>query len=335
MAHARADRRSRHIQPTVGEHEDLVAGLEAVQRNLVGVQQRLHLTGHGVEDRGRRGSLGDQRRHPPQRGLLLGQPLHLGARLGVGDRRGDQLGEAAQAATRCPPGAARPGVEWTARAPHRRPSTRIGLPTDGRDPELADQCRRWSRHVVPVVDAGRAARRSPPCVAGSPSCVGQRSGTCWVLARGGPGGDGADRVVGVVADHPGEIRAEQLADLLGDGGEQLARRHVLRDQRRHAPQRGLLVGEPLDLRARLGVGDGRGDQRRANCAMRVSVSGGSASALSLAARPSPPRPAHRPRSEQPTAERTPSSSADAAAIGAGGTRSSRGPAGPFAEHGRQ
>ncbi len=53
-AHARADRRSRDIQPAVGEHEDLVAGLEAVQRNLVGVQQRLHLPGHSVEDRGGR-----------------------------------------------------------------------------------------------------------------------------------------------------------------------------------------------------------------------------------------------------------------------------------------
>ena len=77
----------------MGEHDDLVAGLETVQGDLVGLQQRLHLSRHCVQDRARRSALRNQRRHPAQRRLLLGEPPHLSARLEVRDRGGDQLGE--------------------------------------------------------------------------------------------------------------------------------------------------------------------------------------------------------------------------------------------------
>ena len=77
----------------MSEYEELVAGLEAVQRDLVGLQQRLHLSRHGVEDCARQSPLRDQRRHPTERGLLLGESLHIGARLGVGDGRRYELSE--------------------------------------------------------------------------------------------------------------------------------------------------------------------------------------------------------------------------------------------------
>jgi hypothetical protein len=44
------------------------------------------------------GTSRDERRHAPQRGLLVGEPLDLLARLPVGDRRRDELGEVRQAA---------------------------------------------------------------------------------------------------------------------------------------------------------------------------------------------------------------------------------------------
>jgi hypothetical protein len=86
----------------VGDDGDLGIGLEAVQRDPVGVQELLHLRGHGVEDRGRRRPIRGQRRHPPQRGLLVGEPLHLRARGGVRDGGGHQVAELRNAALRLP-----------------------------------------------------------------------------------------------------------------------------------------------------------------------------------------------------------------------------------------
>ena len=54
-----------------------VAGLVAAQRDPVGAEQPLHLRGHRVEDRVGGAPSRDQRRHPPQRRLLVGEPLHL------------------------------------------------------------------------------------------------------------------------------------------------------------------------------------------------------------------------------------------------------------------
>jgi len=52
---------------------------------------------------------GDQRRHPPQRGLLLGEAPEFQARLGAGDRRRHQLGEAGRRVSVSPAAAPR---EW-------------------------------------------------------------------------------------------------------------------------------------------------------------------------------------------------------------------------------
>ena len=81
----------------MGDHGDLVARLVAAQRDLVGVQQQLHLRGHGVEDGVGGRPFRDERRHPPERGLLLGEPFDLRARLRVGDGRRQQVAELREA----------------------------------------------------------------------------------------------------------------------------------------------------------------------------------------------------------------------------------------------
>jgi hypothetical protein len=50
---------------------------------------------HGAEDRAGRGALRNQRGDATKRRLLLGQAVYLGARFGVRDRRGQELGELA------------------------------------------------------------------------------------------------------------------------------------------------------------------------------------------------------------------------------------------------
>ena len=54
--------------------------------------------------------------------------------------------------------------------------------------------------------------------------------------------DADDRAVGVVATQVRGVHAEHLADLARHGGEHGVGRGLLRDQRGHPPQRGLLVG---------------------------------------------------------------------------------------------
>jgi hypothetical protein len=126
----------------------------------------------------------------------------------------------------------------------------------GSDPELPDGSGDRPGNAVPVIDPGGSACLEDQCrrIALLDRQVRPNLG---LLAGGGPGRYDGHRVVGLVAGHPGEVRAQQPPDLFGDGAEELARRHTLCDQRRHTPQRGLLVGEPPDLRSRLGVRDRR------------------------------------------------------------------------------
>jgi hypothetical protein len=62
-------------------------------------------------------------------------------------------------------------------------------------------------------------------------------------ARSGPGTDDLECVLRVVADQDREVDRQEPADLLGDRGEHLLRRSRLGHQRRHPPQRGLLLGQ--------------------------------------------------------------------------------------------
>jgi hypothetical protein len=68
-----------------------------------------------------------------------------------------------------------------------------------------------------------------------------------VLARRGPRRHSRDGRVVLVAEHAGEIGAEKCADLSRDRAEQLPRRDVLCNERRHPPQRCLLVRQHAQL----------------------------------------------------------------------------------------
>ena len=125
----------------------------------------------------------------------------------------------------------------------------------GRSRGLADA----AGDVGVVVDPRRApgaltcaARLGPSSVQFVPVCEG-------VLA------DRADhgrRAVGLVARHLDEREVEQLRDLGGDGGEDVGRERALRDERRHAAQRRLLVGQPPELARAPACGRARSPRAR-------------------------------------------------------------------------
>jgi hypothetical protein len=58
----------------------------------------------------------------------------------------------------------------------------------------------------------------------------------------------------------GEIGLEQLTDLRRDGGEDLVCRSSARNERRHPPERRLLIGRPRNGFVRLGLRDCRCDE---------------------------------------------------------------------------
>ena len=93
VGEARTGRQFPPLESAMGHDGDLVARLVAAQRHPVGVQQPLHLRGHAVEHRGRRGAFGDQRRHPPQRRLLGSDPAIGGIQPRVVERDGELAGD--------------------------------------------------------------------------------------------------------------------------------------------------------------------------------------------------------------------------------------------------
>ena len=120
-----------------------------------------------------------------------------------------------------------------------------------------------SGHVAPVVDPRGPPRPQDPRRDAIPRE--------WPLAPdlgvgldalGRPAADGGHDLPGLVADRRGGVRLEQPPDLLGHGGEQLGCRDALRDERRHPPQRSLLVREPGELVLPGGGREGGGDELR-------------------------------------------------------------------------
>ena len=75
------------------------------------------------------GELGDA----PQRGLLVGERLQLAARLAVGQRGGDELGERLQPLLGCGAGSGA-SPEVAVSIPHTSPSTEIGAATAAASP---------------------------------------------------------------------------------------------------------------------------------------------------------------------------------------------------------
>src|SRR6266540_2874535 len=76
-----------------GDALQLPIAVAAPKNRDVGVEQLGNLRRNCLEDLGGRDITGDERRHPPQRRLLLRKPREGFARFGIGDRRRDELRE--------------------------------------------------------------------------------------------------------------------------------------------------------------------------------------------------------------------------------------------------
>ena len=76
-----------------------------------------------------------------------------------------------------------------------------------------------------------------------------------VAAGAGPATERGNRAVGLVARESGAVGGNQPSDLGAHGFEHLGRRRTLRHQRRHPPQRRLLLRKPRELLVRLTVRD--------------------------------------------------------------------------------
>ena len=206
-------------------------------------------TGHladRVEDSARLGSLGDQRGHLPQRGLLIGELLQLFACLGVGDRGGDQLGEAGE------PGLGGRGLRGGCRGQrhHRAPQPAVD---DDRDshrrvyPCVTGELRGDLSRNVGIVDPGRTA-----------GMVDDPGRTVFVQPP-----RGADRVRVLapphtnVSRHPVRFEADDADQwqikagryLACDDGEDLCLGCTAGDQGRNAPERRLLIRDNLQALA--------------------------------------------------------------------------------------
>ena len=175
----------------------------------------------------------------------------LRAALDVGDRRGDQLAEVGQALLRA-------GRQRTApRASHER------TPHPPEEHHRGDDPRHDALGVDEVVEVGPDGRVLVyPCRATAEHLLmaGRRAWTPGALPdahdvrlHAGARDDGG-QPIRVEPTQNCEIQVQEPVDLVGDRGEDLGRRRRARDERRHAPQRRLLVSklrEPLTVLARI------------------------------------------------------------------------------------
>ena len=224
------------------------------------LEQAADLVGHGREDLRRVAPPCHERRHPPLCSLLLGEPDDLPSGLGVRDGRRDEVGELGEAKLgfgREPFGSGRDEDCAPECAAHNdRTADRRLDPAIERTPgDRIDD----GRVVVDPVRPSGAEDDRRDAVAGG---LGEetRSERKDAGDRLTPAADVGGGSIGVVAQERALDASEQPAGFLGDLGEHLLREVFLGDERRHPPQGGLLVGELLDLGARLGVGDRRCDQ---------------------------------------------------------------------------
>jgi hypothetical protein len=175
----------------------------------------------------------------------------LSARLQVGDRGRHQLREVGEPALHA-------GRERALARAGRDHTPELALDDDrarkrGADPlRLDDLGHARGRRVVRVESSG------PP----APVNLGDDEVRIQLGARahrvpGGVGSHDGHRAVGLEAEHGGGVRSGERLDLVAHRTEESVRRHAPRDQRGHAPQRCLLLGEHRSRLARLGVGDRR------------------------------------------------------------------------------
>ena len=208
----------------------------------VGRKQLPDLLGNRRENLFRRRPARHQRRDPPQRRLLLGQPGQGGAALGVRDRRRHQFGERGQARL----GVRRQLLQGRAGGDH---APQAAVNDDRRPGRRAEaRPRAMTAPIGPrgaigiAVDPGRPAGLRRPAGRGSsaerPPAADRESGR--------PACPTATKVSTrrrTVAAHARQIDRKQPPDLLGDRREHLLRRPPARHQRRDPAQRGLLFGQ--------------------------------------------------------------------------------------------
>ena len=196
-------------------------------------------------------------------------------------------------------------------APHRRPSTKIGLATIETTP-----ARRATSATGPPADQSISSMRTERCVrrtraTGKIVGIPSRSGLDRVAASDANDHEVCVVGVGLEPADGGHGRTQHASDFIADCREDRRRLRALRDQRRDPAQRRLLIGKQRECVARVGVHYLLAVMRPANCAIRDSISAGNTSFWLVTATMVPHR---RPwtTTGAATAERTPNPLAMAA-----------------------
>jgi hypothetical protein len=212
-----------------------------------------HLGDHRPEHLGRRRAPGDERRHPPERGLLVREAVQILVRLAVRDRGGHEPGELRKTILD-PVGERRVRRRRRHHAPDEAVDDDRGA-GGPRESRVASSGRDNARKIRRVLDPRRATR--PQHLLGHRPAVEGPARTRLELVRtiAPLGDDRHRRAVAVVSTDRDHRQVHHLSDLAGNGRERLRRRRALRDERRHPTERRLLLGEPpvLDAMAHLRV----------------------------------------------------------------------------------
>ena len=189
----------------------------------------------------------DERRHASERGLLVRDSAKLPARLRVRDRRCDHFGEGDQTCL----GLGGQSVFAPGHEDHRAPQPTLDADrrADRRPPPRFTPLSRSRIRVIggvfdPCRTAGLEYARDRVLAA-----EWNRQTDPRVVAGAAPASHDRGSSVPVVPQHAGAFNREEAADLRSNRGEHLSRRRLACDQRRHAPQRGLIIRGAAQLLA--------------------------------------------------------------------------------------